>query len=530
MNKRKFVQTGFLFLALICAGVTAKAASSLQVMSVKTESDQIVVYTSGAGELTEAEAFVGQKKCEEVSLQTLQEAGTEVRTLLMVDNSLSIPADKRDTVKSLLKNVSSALAGDQIAIATISESVTLLCDWTQDQEILSQTIEDLEFLNQETYLTDALYDYLSARSYEGQENILDRILLISDGVDNKSLGYTAEELIDLLKENPIPIYTVGVSNDDKENEGNLERMFSISRTVAGNSCLLGESEEGQLIEELENVRSEKRILVRIPPTAMDGSRQTLTVTLKDGENIQNLSVDGIRMPVAIETETATETETVSTEQTETEKPAVPEITSESETESEIITTPEEADGSGGLDPITLLCVLAILVALGFLFLKNRKKKGQKTSVHPSIKGRRNGPESMANLLNDEEKTVFRQTEEDETVLIPQEEDTVLASEPVYYIRLTDTGHPERVFEKVILYSLTIGYSEEADLCINYDKSVSRKQCEIIREETSFYVMNHSHSNITVLDGVPVTGRVPLYSGSVLSLGAVNVKVEIFCDQ
>ena len=56
------------------------------------------------------------------------------------------------------------------------------------------------------------------------------------GVDNKSIGYTKEELYAALEKMPYPIYTVGCTY--KENNEQLKNMFALSRMTGGASWLL----------------------------------------------------------------------------------------------------------------------------------------------------------------------------------------------------------------------------------------------------------------------------------------------------
>lgn len=64
------------------------------------------------------------------------------------------------------------------------------------------------------------------------------------------------------------------------------------------------------------------------------------------------------------------------------------------------------------------------------------------------------------------------------------------------------------------------------LCIDYDKTVPHRHCEIIKEGSEFYLVNHSQSNGTLLDGYRVTNRVSLPSGSIIKMDRVEMRVSI----
>lgn len=98
--------------------------------------------------------------------------------------------------------------------------------------------------------------------------------------------------------------------------------------------------------------------------------------------------------------------------------------------------------------------------------------------------------------------------------------------PTSKITLTDTSNLQRCYQKPITTSLVIGFSSDSDLCINYDKSVSRKHCEILKEGSDFFIVNHSQSNGTLLNGMKVVQKMPIYDGSIIRMGRVEMRVEI----
>lgn len=94
------------------------------------------------------------------------------------------------------------------------------------------------------------------------------------------------------------------------------------------------------------------------------------------------------------------------------------------------------------------------------------------------------------------------------------------------ITLTDVHFPERCFQASIDTSLVIGYARESDICLDYDKTVSRRHCEIVREGPDLYLINHSRSNGTLLNGYQITARTPLSSGSIIKMGRVEMRVAV----
>lgn len=99
-------------------------------------------------------------------------------------------------------------------------------------------------------------------------------------------------------------------------------------------------------------------------------------------------------------------------------------------------------------------------------------------------------------------------------------------DPPYSVTLTDVQAVDRSFRSVIGSSLLIGFSGDMDICVNHDKSVSRRHCEILREGDLFYIVNHSRSNGTFLNHQEVTEKTPAADGDVITMGRVELRLEI----
>lgn len=107
-----------------------------------------------------------------------------------------------------------------------------------------------------------------------------------------------------------------------------------------------------------------------------------------------------------------------------------------------------------------------------------------------------------------------------------ETDMLWGGDAVCRVRLTDVHLPEHSYERTVETSLLIGYSQQADICVGYDRTVSRRHCEIIREGSQLYLRNHSQSNGTLLNGCQVVDKVPLPGGSIIKMGRVELRVEL----
>lgn len=97
----------------------------------------------------------------------------------------------------------------------------------------------------------------------------------------------------------------------------------------------------------------------------------------------------------------------------------------------------------------------------------------------------------------------------------------------HILYLTDAQNPGKSFQAPISDTVVIGRnSKESDVVIDYDRSVSARHLSICERDGKFYVKDLNSSNGSTMNGVRLTEEMEIYSGSMLTLGRVEVKVQI----
>ena len=197
-------------LLFFCIPMLVKAADE-KVVSAITGEDAVYFYIQGISEIQPGSSIqIGNAVCteEEVSIAKLSEMTPPMRTIILLDNSKSIPVSAYETIKEILLNITEgALEREEIKIGVISDQINYLCDYTSDKEALQQIIVNVEYNDQDTYLSDVLYEQILALNQENT-GIFTRIIVVADGADDKAIGYTNEEVRQLIGHNPYPVYTL----------------------------------------------------------------------------------------------------------------------------------------------------------------------------------------------------------------------------------------------------------------------------------------------------------------------------------
>lgn len=492
----------------------AYAAGSGRIVEFVLKDSQLTAFVKNAGEPVAVSAALGRTACDDVYYQTITDAGTKIYTLILIDNSLSIPENSRSAIRTeLLEWIAARNGNDAFAVGTVSSQVSIVRDFTADYVQLKEAIETIQYKNQEVYLTDALYGYLVNDPFHvDDENIFYRILLISDGADNKSLGYTKDELLSLLKERSVPVYMMGVGGGTSANNETLENMFALARATGGETFLLRDlSNTASLVSVMENDRSNLVVTVGIPEAAQDGSLQTLTITLQDQDGGSMVVLqDGIRMPLAI---AGSPQDGDSSERGE----AMPGDK-----------TPAEKEFSFLLIVGIVAAAVVVLVIILVVILSGRRKKTvhEATPQFAAMASAKQEQSSQEQIVRQE---AIREAEGTQYLEKPDDGAGTVqlwGQDDICRITLTDIHSPEKYYQVSMESSLTIGASIGSDICLDYDRTVSRTHCEIVREGKALFLINHSQSNGTLLNGVRVTAKTPLVSGSTIKMGRVEMRIQI----
>lgn len=499
-------------LAVILAGClmigsAALADGSAAILETYTGDSDISVYVKGA-EIGEGEisAQIATAEADKVSAQLISELDVPMQTLVMVDNSLSISSKDRTKIGEFLQNlISDRLNHEQICIATFSEEVHALTDYTSDYATLKKAVDSITYQDQETYLTDVLYDFISAEYVQSAEDVYRRIIVVSDGVDNKSLGYTKEELYSLLREAQTPIYTIGCVNGKNDEE--LESMFALSRMTLAEYFLLDETNDTL---DITNILNQDRAVARltITPCAemMDGSRKTVKIVLPDGTALTT----EVMMP-----------QQIYISQTE-ETPSVEETVAE---EKAAVLADAEKTGFNYLILIIAGAAVAAVIAVILIIFSVTKKK----------KNSRDGFEAIdENILSGLNQNVSGSSEKTETLSALWEREKkdggtviILDQGVAYQVVLTDLSSPARSFQVPLKKAIIVGRKKElCDIALDYEKSISGRHCEISVREGRFFVKDLQSSNGTYLNGSKVLTETEIFSGNKLKLGRLEMRFEV----
>ncbi len=506
MRKRRMNGLILAFVIITLCAVDVSAAGDINIAGAVTNESTISLYVKGlTSEITGTECQIGTKAGQTVSYENVLDMSNAPKTLVMIDNSLSITQKNREKITAILKEiVDDKEPTEQLGIATFSEELTPVLDFTAEDSAILSAIDGITYNDQETYLTDVLYDVI-AKNYMGEDDCFKRIIIISDGVDNKAIGYTKDELYELMKKTEIPIYTLGCIY--KSNNEQLENMFAISRLTGAMDFILDKTDDTDaLVDTLAADNQVVHFLITPQKEEMDGSTKNVLLTIQTAEG--ELKVEaGVKMPYTVLEEAVEVVEEVQPTLAPTEEPII-----------------EDEEPFSFLSSwmiwilIGVLVVAAIAVTIVIICISRKKKNNFEVLQEPLV---------FSNP--------YEQSTEKTEILTPNRKvDDDSKTEFVWgdnqiqnTLYLSDVKNPSRTFSIPIIDSVIIGRkADSSNLVIDYDKSISGKHCQISRRNGKFYIKDLQSSNGTFMNGTRILTEMELISGCIVKLGGLQMRVEI----
>lgn len=468
------------------------------------QEQQARVYLQGAAPDAEFTCQIGNVPVAPAQVQQIQSLAAPVHTVILVDNSLSIPSSQRPLVLDILEAVvGNRLQGEQFSVATISDTVTWLCEAQTDYLQIKSALDSIIYNDQVTRQTDCLYDVIDhlQQQYPGQ---FCRIILVTDGVDNQEIGYTREELNSLIQQAGYPIYAIGCTNASADGNQELQQLFALSRLTSGQSIYLAENQDvNSIAAALAAWNTGVQLVFDLPADLCDGSTHQMQIV--SGDTTYTFS---ITMPFGTVV-AATEEPTPSTP-IPTNSP-VPTVTPQPKVAESVFPLWSILVLIGG---VVVIAVIAVVVIIN----RNRSRTALRQS-------------SGCGNLTTEDTPTDVPTE----LLDLQNQQVPPTSTPwdngqgaTLQLHITDINNPVHTFQNPLQEGTPLTLGRDPARCqvlIDYEPSVSRVQCEISLKDGEVWLHNLSQANVTHVNGQRMEGICRLQSGSTLKIGRLLMKVE-----
>lgn len=479
------------------------------------EDSEIDFYVPNPGDSYEVECQIGTEACNQVLVAPIAEEEVPVHTIFLIDNSLSVTEKYRPMISEILtQQAANRMNGELYSVAVFSSGIDYVLENSNSYMDVKNAIDSITYQDQETYLTDVLYELLQQME-QSDEHTFRRIVIASDGVDNKAIGYTKEELYALLEKTSCPIYTLGCTYKDNNEE--LKNMFALSRMTGGRSWLLDDvSDTAEVTAGISEFNDAVRVRMTPADQLCDGTTKGISVSFRHGEDTTQYTAQ-MQMPfgkAVMQEEAPAELEAKAEQNDAGEEKAATEAVGTEEPLNPVVQT--KKDGSG-----LLIAVAAVLVAgIGAVLLVLRRRKAVKTVFQEAPESKYFSPDGTE---KQDHKTAYIGTGDTEEKT--QARNTCLAWGK--QVELEDQRDPKCHYSAGLMgVDILVGYNNDCQICLNYEESVSGKHCRIFEENGQVKIVNLSRTNPTEVNGQRIDGVVVLQTGDVLTIGRLHMKVRI----
>lgn len=519
-KRRKKIVTMLVVLVLSMGLPWTVYASDIKVLHTTEYEGNLYLYIRGISQIdADSVIQIGNNICptEQIAVAAFENMDNCMRTLILVDNSQSVSSQKHADIREIIQGmIDNVRENERISIATFDEEITRLCDYSNDREVLNTALNSITYQNQDTYLGDVLYHVISDLKEE-EGYLCTRILILSDGADDKSLGYTSDEVRSYIEKNKYLIYSVGIPGD--HNLPELETMFSFSRAAETDYFLLdGSMSNEDIVNTMLKDQNGICVKVTLDESLKDGSNKKILLRLHTAEGEVQLTTSS-DMPfgngMKNEPETVKETEEATTEA------ALPVLSVNTEAND------EKADESPVNNRTWMLIgagVMAVLLVMGICLMLWSRKRGKKKE---KIQEETHQEEHVPVKVVEAECTVFAGTEYNNEDRARRLWDS---DKKQNYLVLKNLDHVNISYKVPIVDVISIGRASTADIRLE-DKKVSRKHCEIILRGGLMYLKDCGSTNKTYYEDVAVDGEErPIVSGGKIKIGNYSYRIELVKDE
>lgn len=499
MAKRLFSGLASLVLCLMAAMPVLAVSQGAAWTTVRGQ--QVLVYLQGTSPDADFTCQIGSTLAVPTQVQQIQELETPVHTVILVDNSVSIPSSQRPLVQEILEAAAgNHLQGEQFSVATISETVTWLCEAQTDYLQVKTVLDSIVYNDQQTRLTDCLYEAITYLQQQCPGQFC-RILLVADGVDDQQVGYTRQELDALIQQAGYPIYTIGCTNTGVDGNQELQQLFALARLTSGQAFYLAENQDVHAIAAgIAAWNSGVQLVFDLPADLCDGSTRQMQVV--SGDITYTFPVE---MPFGIAA-------------APTAVPAMRTTPAPATVQPQLPLQPAQTAFSLPLWAVFVMIggVAAVAVIVAVVLVAGRRDRAAMQQRY-SGGGSASTAETPTELLGEQGQGGP-----------PTDTPWNNGCGATLRLCITDVNNPVHTFQTHLQEGAPLVLGRDPARCqilIDHEPSLSRTQCEISLRDGEVWLHNLSQANITQVNGQRIEGDCCLQSGSTLKMGRLLMKVE-----
>lgn len=369
---------------------------------------------------------------------------------------------------------------DRMAILSFGDEINVVQDYTNDIDAIASSLDTLSNNGQHTRLYGGIQEALklATRNDSGLPK-RKAIILLTDGINDFVGGVSENEVLQHAKQTLIPFYSIWMPGEQSG-----EQFLNTLRDATNGEVYDLSNQEIDGIYQTVYQQLQQAFVVNLgyPPEKVDGLSHQITVAVRCGGKEASDQVESILN---------TPTETM------IDIPLMDAMT----------TSETKGKENMGISTDLLLGVLAgalalitlIIVAFALIY---HKKKSKKVTMDESPNS--NNIPQYGSVPTDIQQPIQN-------------------SKRNLQFTMHEIGGSD-VKEGCVTDTLIIGRNQDSGLVIQ-EPQVSGHHCQLFYENGNLMIEDMGSTNGTIINGIVISGRVPLPSGSLLLLGSKEYRIS-----
>lgn len=450
----------------------------------------------------------GEKTTELKSIEPFDSAKDGVAYIFLVDISKSTKSNGIfNEMKAALMEWANTLGGnDRTALLTFGDNVNTVVDFTNDPEAFKSGVASVVPSDLHTDLNKGIITAVQIGQRIDSTLPSRRVIVVlSDGINDMLGGPSPKEVIDVLKVDPVPIYSIGLdkgvdklskknSERDKLRRSGLEAMSEYARISGGDYLSVNNNSIMDVYRSLRRKLSEVFVVkLFCPDCSPKESEQRLQF---------NLNINTATLTSAIDMRL---TARAGVEEIRYD---IKQVSQKTDKLSALIDSISKAvSGIGIMLAASVVVGLGLVVSISF-FIRNTINK-QKVTV---LGGGTLTNESTAGIPETEKSPVIG----------------TIYPIPHYWLSLTSLlgSRQSSVYDVRFTNDAIIGSGDGCDAVIPNDLEIAPQHCAFSFDGNYVTLYNLGIGNGTLVNGVKITERYRLDEGDIITLGRTQFRVNL----
>lgn len=199
--------------------VSPKAANNVKIQKYEQKGEKLNIAFSGIKDPKEknTKVIIGEQEFQVDKIENAEDYGKGISYIFLVDVSGSVSRKQYDFMEHIMKSLVKKSNVDNIKIILVGETVKFFDNESGKKDTMIDKIKSIrerayEAGTAQTNLYKGIVDALEAANNDSEMNLVRSLVIFSDGFEEKGDSLTQNEVLNAVREQRVPVFTVPVES------------------------------------------------------------------------------------------------------------------------------------------------------------------------------------------------------------------------------------------------------------------------------------------------------------------------------